>query len=268
MLHLASRMLSHFLSRRGRSLISSEALRQERKELAKISRALFLARIGIEMAVEKPDEFSRLAELSGSQLGQDMFAYLASGQKQSGFFVEFGAGDGIELSNTVMLERELGWTGILAEPLPDYHDSIKERRSAALDTRCVWSRSGERVNLVVSGYLSTIDRFRNADLHASARAMGKTTLVDTVSLWDLLEQNGAPRAIDFLSIDTEGSEYEILSAFPFGEKYSITAIACEHNYSSGREAVRELLLRSGYEHVAPQLSAHDDWFVLVSSRRK
>ena len=260
---LLSRILSLILAGRSRVLLSRQELDDLLSEKAQTDKELQFARLSIAMAGGQPDEFKRLVSSSQSQLGQDLFAFVAAGRKREGFFVEFGAGDGISLSNTFLLERELGWSGILVEPLHGYHASIRQNRNAVLDSRCVWRASGETLDLVAAGYLSTIEEFRDADLHASARASRQTTSVETVSLWDLLYQHGAPSAIDFLSIDTEGSEYEILSAFPFGEGYSIQAIACEHNFSPTREAIFELLSGVGYERVMPGLSGHDDWYILA-----
>ena len=172
---------------------------------------IYLSHLGVSL-----DEVSELFQESSAQLGQDVFAFLASGRKKRGFFVEFGAGDGIFLSNTLMLERHHGWTGIPAEPLTEYHESIESERRAVLDKDCVWHSTGEALNFVAAGYLSTIKAYQFADFHGQARALGASSLVTTVSLWDLLERHRAPRTIDFLSVDTEGSEFEILNAFPFG----------------------------------------------------
>jgi hypothetical protein len=77
------------------------------------------------------------------------------------------------------------------------------------------------------------------------------------------ERNPAPteRHIDQLSLDTEGSEYEILAAHDFTSR-RIHVITCEHNYSPARERVRQLLEQNGYERVLPDLSLWDDWYVL------
>jgi FkbM family methyltransferase len=197
-----------------------------------------------------------------SQLGQDVFALWASDMKQQGFFVEFGAGDGVNLSNSYLLEKEFGWSGILAEPLPEYHEKLALNRTAALETSCVWHTSGETLDFVSVGYLSTVADFAESDMHAQSRADRPVFSVKTISLLDLLDSYQAPTLIDFLSIDTEGSEYAILSAFPFGEKYTIKAIACEHNYSHHRLDVARLLASKGYTQVGAGISEHDDWFVL------
>lgn len=225
-------------------------------------RALMAARVLLEAAGVDASPLEAAASQSKSQLGQDLFALHSSGMKHGGFFVEFGAGDGVRLSNTVMLERAFGWRGILAEPLAEYHTSIRAERAASLEPSCVWSESGRTLDLVVGGYLSTVEEFRSRDLHSEARAGRLTRSPPSISLVDLLRRGGAPPIIDFLSIDTEGSEYEILRAFPFDEEFSILAIACEHNGSADRDRIRRLLEGKGYRRVAAAASRHDDWFVL------
>ena len=199
--------------------------------------------------------------ISRSQIGQDLFVLWTLGMKRGGYFVEFGAGDGAILSNTLLLEERFEWSGILAEPLPDFHASLRMTRRAALEPSCVWGRSGEMLQFVNRGYLSTIAAYRDLDRHAAHRHGSPMSDVETISLVDLLRKHGAPATIDFLSIDTEGSEFEILSAFPFNAEFEILSIACEHNFTETRELVAELLERQGYRKVGVEISGHDDWFV-------
>jgi hypothetical protein len=77
---------------------------------------------------------------------------------------------------------------------------------------------------------------------------------------DLLKQHNAPTHIDFLSIDTEGSELEILSTFDFSQ-YTFGGICIEHNFTSNRSKIKRLLDSKGYLQVYPELSEYDDWFV-------
>lgn len=202
---------------------------------------------------------------SRSQLGQDIFALTAAGGTSPGFFVEFGAGDGTELSNTYLLESECGWDGILAEPNPAYAEQIRASRTARIDSRCVWSESGLSVKLKQAGYLTSMETHVFTDHHAQARmnAPGGWFTAETVSLIDLLEQHDAPKRIAFLSIDTEGSEFDILSSFPWNGAYQFRAIAVEHNYAENRSRVSDLLLSHGYIQVGLEVSKHDDWFVLL-----
>ena len=77
-----------------------------------------------------------------------------------------------------------------------------------------------------------------------------------ISLNDFLEQHNAPREIDYLSIDTEGSEFEILEDFPF-EQWNIRLLTIEHNFTQRRADIRALLERQGYRCTEQQW---DDWY--------
>lgn len=199
---------------------------------------------------------------SKSQLRQDLFVLAQLGFKRDGYFVEFGATNGVGLSNTHILEKSFGWRGILAEPAKCWHSQLKANRSAIIETRCVWSVSGAvlKFNEVDDPELSTIAQFSSGDLHQKARESGKTYEVQTVSLNDMLEHHQAPSEMDYLSIDTEGSEFEILQKLDFN-KYRFRVITCEHNYTPMREEIFNLLSRHGYVRKYTELSRFDDWYV-------
>jgi hypothetical protein len=79
-------------------------------------------------------------------------------------------------------------------------------------------------------------------------------------LQDLLVENNAPNLIDYFSIDTEGSEFDILNAFDFS-KFTFKCITVEHNYHEVvRENIYQLLINNGYQRVLEHISAHDDWY--------
>jgi FkbM family methyltransferase len=198
---------------------------------------------------------------SQSQLRQDVFVASQLHFKRNGFFVEFGAADRIHLSNTYMLETQFGWNGIVAEPARCWHDALRKQRRCHIETDCVWGRSNETISFdeVAAPELSTASIFRDVDGHRNARKQSCSYSVNTISLNDLLRKYEAPRAFDYLSIDTEGSEYEILSAFDFSA-YSPSIITCEHNHTAAREKIYGLLSGEGYERVFCDYSRFDDWY--------
>lgn len=114
-----------------------------------------------------------LAKDSKSQFGQDLFVAWALRFKQGGFFVEVGATDGVHLSNTFMLEKSLGWTGILVEPARRWHVALGTARSCAVDTRCAWSRSGDRLMFceAQTADLSTISVFKDGDFRQAKQGL-------------------------------------------------------------------------------------------------
>ncbi len=205
-----------------------------------------------------------LLQQSHSQIRQDIFVLHQLNFKRGGFFVEFGATNGVDLSNTYLLEKEYGWSGILAEPAQCWHADLQKNRKAAIETRCVWTDSHSVLNFneADEAELSTISAFNAVDGRGNIRARGKSYDVPTISLNDLLEKHHAPAVIDYLSIDTEGSEYDILSRLDF-QRYAFRTITCEHNFTPKREQIFALLTQHGYTRVHEQVSQFDDWYTLA-----
>jgi FkbM family methyltransferase len=201
---------------------------------------------------------------SKAQLLQDLFVLAALREKRNGFFVEFGAGDGVNLSNTYLLEKEFGWTGILAEPNRTFFPKLAVNRTCILDGRCIWSTTGELVSFTETaefGELSTISEFAQCDRHNRTANGAIQYEVETISLNDLLADNHAPVDIDYLSIDTEGSELPILRAIDFN-KWHFNVITAEHNHvESAREGIYALLTSHGYRRVMTDYSRFEDWYI-------
>ena len=199
---------------------------------------------------------------SKAEQRQDLFVLSELGFNRHGFFVEFGAANGLDYSNTHLLEKEFGWTGILAEPAKCWHDQLMANRAAFIETDCVWSHSNSVLVFNETRFpeLSTINSFSSADEYKKLRRSGKTYEVKTISLNDLLKKYNAPRHIDYLSIDTEGSEVEILASLDFS-KYRFKVITCEHNYTPIREKIYALLSQNGYVRKFQEFSKTDDWYV-------
>jgi FkbM family methyltransferase len=205
-----------------------------------------------------------------SQLLQDVFASFIVGDLFDKTFLEFGATDGISLSNSYMLENNFGWTGILAEPSPQWHEELKNNRpNTKIITDCIWKCSGEKLDFFVSdiGVLSTLVDFKYSDLssmpgNTQTRIKdGKIVKVETISLNDVMEKNFNGDTPSYLSIDTEGSEYEILQSLDF-EKYRPVVFTIEHNYTNLQNKIDELMISKGYVRVFRKITAFDAWYVL------
>lgn len=222
----------------------------------------------IELLINAPSNHTldiiRYLPHSTAQSRQDVFVLSQLNFKRGGFFVEFGATNGIDHSNTYLLEKEFGWEGILAEPARCWHGALRSNRTAAIDTQCVWNKSNQTVPFheTVSAELSTIDMYWGNDLHKHKRIQGIRYEVPTISLQDLLVKHDAPQLIDYLSIDTEGSEFDILNNFDF-EQHRFRIITCEHNFTPARDKIYNLLSQKGYERTLERVSQQDDWYVLV-----
>jgi FkbM family methyltransferase len=192
---------------------------------------------------------------------RDLWVVHETARKRGGYFVEFGAADGIIGSNTILLEREFGWSGILAEPNPVWHADLARNRTARIDHRCVFKTTGERVRFAATNYhgLSTIAEFATTDGHAKSRAEHDILAVETVTLNDLLASHGAPRTIDYVSIDTEGSELAILEAFDF-VRWDVRLFSIEHNLTARERDIDRLMHSRGYEKRFPGYAVIDSWY--------
>lgn len=202
---------------------------------------------------------------SHAQFFQDLWILHETKGQRDGYFVEFGGADGVRSSNTLLLERQFGWTGIVAEPARVWYPAIRDNRACAVDDRCVWIRSGERITFTQPAIAlhSTIESYADKDGLADTRTDGSRYEVETVSLNDLLDQWKAPRTIDYLSIDTEGSELDILDHFDF-DRWDVRRISVEHNHTAQRQTLFDLLTAKGYRRVLETLSNVDDWYVKAS----
>lgn len=204
--------------------------------------------------------FSNFDE-SYAQIQQDLIARFLFPNEEN-FFVEFGATNGVDLSNTYLLEKKYGWNGLLAEPGLKWQNDLRANRKSKIDFRAVAGLSGEKRLFVeaLEGEYSTLTDFSSSGNHTHVREGGITYLVETVSLYDLLKDHKSPIEIQMVTIDTEGSELEILSEFDFS-KYRIAFFAIEHNFSPNEKLIDELLEKNGYIRFLHEVSEFDAWYI-------
>jgi FkbM family methyltransferase len=204
-----------------------------------------------------------LQRRSSSRLGQDIWALERLRYKRSGYFVDIGAMDGLMASNTLMLERDFGWTGLCAEPNPDFFRQLRQNRKAKVLEACIGPRSADEVAFILDDENSSI-AVQPATADAAFRlrsleAAGNVIHFMTQSLNDFLTTCSAPHEIDFLSLDTGGNEFEILSTFPF-QNWKVRLVAVGHHSTRQSESMREILLENGY---VQSDSRWDDWYELA-----
>jgi FkbM family methyltransferase len=127
-----------------------------------------------------------------------------------GFFVEVGANEPVERSQTWHLEQ-IGWTGVLIEPQPDLAVAlVKERKAMVFAVACSSpENAGRTMPLHVAGPLSSLQR----DTMAPGAVPEAVIEVRIRTLDSMLAEADAPSPIDLLSIDVEGHELEVLRGF-------------------------------------------------------
>lgn len=201
-----------------------------------------------------------------SQLGQDRFVNeLFFKDKKNGLFLDIGAHDGKTGSNTYFFEKELGWWGICFEPLPHLFAALNSCRDAICINACVAEQTGtvtflhlDSVDEQLSGMCSTYDQRMLGVVLNDLKVYGGQCHVlqlPSVRLDDVLTQYGITH-VDFLSLDTEGSELEILKTIDFS-KITIDVMTVENNFNEPH--IRNYLEQNGFIFV--QRLTVDDVYV-------
>lgn len=189
----------------------------------------------------KPLLWSRRRNVS--QAGQDFWVYgEAFNEMRNGYFVDIGAADGVYLSNTLLLERRYGWHGICVEANPEVFERLRRRRRCTCLNLCLDQEEGV-VEFAMDGLFGGIvsGDIGKTPGHVGERAGVAVIRLKTLPLEAVLDRHGAPKEIDYLSMDVEGAEERILRCFDFG-KYLFRCVTIERP----TEVLRDLFTRQGY----------------------
>lgn len=233
-----------------------------------------LMRVALRLYVHNPNLYikNNILNLDSktfySQFGQDMYVFeTLFNKRQSGVFVDVGGNHPISCSNTYLLESK-GWTGIAIEPQKELRDLWKEyRRTPCLNY--VIGSENKKVSFVEG----------NPDEHGLAGVEGfnkvtnisNTIEVNQIRLDDLLKQHNISN-VDYLSIDVEGYEMNVLYGIDF-TKLNIKVISIENdiNFTGipligkrlgselGNNKLRNFIITKGYSYVGRIMC--DDFFV-------
>lgn len=189
-----------------------------------------------------------------SQFGQSSLVDLLLTSKNNGIFVDIGANDPRNNSNTYFFEYFRSWTGFAFEPLPLYLSAWKSVRKATVFTSCaIGVSTGEVFLSIGAGAEGWEDQLSTVTTQASGET-GHRVKIRRLSDFKL------PSHIDFISIDVEGYESEVLEGISW-ENFSATIICLENcSTITGNLAIREKLTSLGYVYFA-RIKYIDDVFV-------
>ena len=192
-----------------------------------------------------------------SQLGADRWVIdkVAFAQR---FYVDAGANHGVEISNTYLLDK-MGWRGICIEPveLGGY-----EERTCTVVRAVLSGAAGETVEFTVGREHTGLSGItKHLGLHReTVKSESRLKRFNTTTLESVLDEHAAPSFIDYMSLDTEGSEYDILHSIDF-MKYRFGHITVEHNGEEPKRAnIHTFLTAHGY--CRETVKDFDDWYIL------
>jgi FkbM family methyltransferase len=195
----------------------------------------------------------KLAQLTQSQLLQELFVINFLNFKRKGFFVEFGACDGIFFSNTLLLEKLFLWRGILAEPSKLWHSKLRNNRGCAIFYGAVTADHKKRTLLYENNDSALSGLYKNKGKYINSYS------VKCLEINKFLKKFKAPNNIDYLSIDTEGNEYKIIKKLNF-LKFRPKLITIEHNYRNDKNSIKKYLEKKNYKIFSLALTKYDMWF--------
>jgi FkbM family methyltransferase len=179
-----------------------------------------------------------------------------------GLFIEAGANDGLSQSNTLLLERERKWSGLLIEPVPYLAAQCRGNRPNCRTINAALVPIGyadAEIEMWTCGLMSFVEGAFKTDSEADAHLANSQAVaqpqpvkcaVPARSLSEILDEHGVSK-VDLLSLDVEGFEAQALEGIDF-DKHSIQNILVEARYRDDVERV----LRPFYRLVA-ELSPRD-----------
>ncbi len=183
-----------------------------------------------------------------SQFGQDILALKANNYKKNGYYVEIGVMDGQASNNTALLDNKYDWRGVCIDP---FMKNMGERTC-----KQVYSALGKKAGKanfrgLGSGF-GGLDEFSTSSIHNNmwkdkVKDMS-TTEVNVETPDTVLRDVEAPPVIDYLSLDVEGAEMDVLESFPF-HKHCVRFMTVETNQDKNKlRKMKDLLEPMGYVH--------------------
>lgn len=176
-------------------------------------------------------------------------------KRPPGFYVEIGAFDGRKKNSTIILEQA-GWNGVCVEPTPKSFLQLQKNRNCRCENVAVWKEDGSKEYALYendpawNGIVDTLDQYHKDRLDQATIGTVKT------KTWNQLM---FPDKIDYLQLDVEGAELEILNCIDW-RKQKITYICLEDNGSeTGDRSYDNYMENLGYQPIVQQ---HVDylWF--------
>jgi FkbM family methyltransferase len=170
---------------------------------------------------------------------------------KNGFYIECGANDGVDQSNTWHFEKFKNWHGILIEAHPEIFRELKKNRN----------KRNILVNkfLVSNNYKSQTVNISNNDLTSKFNTADEGSSLSTpITLTEVLKKNNVPKLIDLFSLDVEGYEFEVLEGIDF-ENYKFKYFLIE---TSNFDKLNNYLIVKKYKFI-DKLSNHDYLFTIT-----
>jgi FkbM family methyltransferase len=205
-----------------------------------------------------------------SQFGEDKILFEIFQRKTSGVCVEVGANNGVDDSTSLFFEK-IGWKCILIEPNPILCQMIRSTRNALLYECAASDRRGVATLYVAEGaeksHGVSMISVEEEEARNKIKSYGFTcrpVQVDTRTLDNILAELKFSSGIDFVSIDVEGHELEVLKGFSL-ERWRPMILLVEDNSNFENNIVSNYLKKFGY--VRFMRTGVNDWYAHRTNKR-
>jgi len=232
-----------------------------------------------------------------SQFKQDRLIASLLGWKHGGFFVDLAANDPVDLSNTFSLEQDYGWKGVCIDANVELLPALARHRTCHVVGAVVSSPSrtvsfrrfhgrytgrgfvthdstvrsvqGHGLSGIVSYSANAPHRLKANHIFPNESGANPIDEVHTtVALDSIMRRFDAPRGADYLSLDVEGAEMDVLGRFPFDEPYSFRVLTIEQP----KPPLKEVLRRHGFQPVLvlgeDELWIHEGHLQMTAARAR
>jgi len=190
--------------------------------------------------------------------------------KKNGTYIELGAIDGVDFTNTKFFEDTLNWTGILIEPNPNMFKYLKQHRPNNFLFNDLVSCDTEELkfkyfieggDVAVSGVESSLTEYHE-QWFCHKKELQRTILIKPKTLTEIVKSTNITH-IDFLSLDVEGHELEVLKSWDFSIPIDLILIEILGVDHAKEEKCRELLHNNNY--IFKERFHHNEIYVLNTS---
>lgn len=186
-----------------------------------------------------------------SQIGQDLIVYIFHNAKKDGFYIDIGASDGIRFSNSLLFE-ELGWRGFCVEANPAMFEKLRKNRKCDCYNLAVFSENIGTTRMATTSWtgLNTLEvnltdyQVQRMRYDGGRNEEIQFIEVKTTTFSELMDNYPDVHHIDFLSMDIEGGELEVLKGIDF-DRYTFSLMAIEFHPVKGVD-IPEFLKSKGY----------------------
>ena len=187
---------------------------------------------------------------SYSQHGEDAYVADFFAKRTHGFYLDIGASHPFRISNTYLLYRS-GWRGVTVEPIPRLGKLHRRWRPRDTLLPVAVGRATGTLEFfeMTPSVLSTLDREVATRYVADRRAvLFQKYSIDVAPINHVFEQASAIAPIDFVSMDIEGMDTEVLSEVDFS-RFRPALFCIEFDSANARQDIEGLFSRANYEIV-------------------